>query len=188
MRWQSSKWDEDGQFYLVCGCARRRGCGRFSPEATIMLLGIEIGGTKLQLGIGDGTGRDLAALVRLDVNARQGAAGILEQIENAAAVLIQKYDVERIGIGFGGPVDSAAGTTTKSHQVTGWERFPLSRSCLESLKRPATLGNDCDSAALAEARFGAGRHASSVFYDTLGTGTHCSLVIDGQMHGRRIPP
>ncbi|MBW8884008.1 MAG: ROK family protein, partial [Planctomycetia bacterium] len=83
--------------------------------------------------------------------------------------------------------DSAAGTTTKSHQVTGWERFPLSRWCLESLKRPATLGNDCDSAALAEARFGAGRDASSIFYVTVGTGIGGGLVIDGQLHGRGRP-
>src|SRR5438876_10993148 len=106
-----------------------------------MYLGIEIGGTKLQLGVGDGSGRELAGLVRLDVNPRRGAAGILEQIESAAAGLIQKHDVERIGIGFGGPVDSAAGVTTKSHQVVGWESFPLVRWCRESRGKPAILGN-----------------------------------------------
>src|SRR5207247_11294952 len=131
---------------------------------------IEIGGSKLQLGVGDGGGGELTAVVRLDVNARRGAAGILEQIETAAAGLIQKHDVERIGIGFGGPVDSGAGVVTKSHQVGGWEGFPLVRWCSESLGRPAVLGNDCDSAALAEARHGAGRGAASVLYVTVGAG------------------
>jgi len=42
-----------------------------------MYLGIEIGGSKLQLGVGDGGGGELTAVVRLDVNARRGAAGIL---------------------------------------------------------------------------------------------------------------
>jgi glucokinase len=152
-----------------------------------MYLGIEIGGTKLQLGVGDGSGRELAAVVRLDVESRRGAAGILEQIENAAAGLIQKHHVERIGIGFGGPVDSGAGVTTKSHQVAGWESFPLARWCEDSLGKPTVLGNDCDSAALAEARYGAGRGLGSVFYVTVGTGIGGGLVLDGQMHGRGRP-
>ncbi len=46
-----------------------------------MYLGIEIGGTKLQLGVGDGTSAQLAAWERLDIDAKRGAAGILEQIE-----------------------------------------------------------------------------------------------------------
>ena len=46
-----------------------------------MYLGIEIGGTKLQLGVGSGRDGELAALVRHDVDPRQGAAGILDEIE-----------------------------------------------------------------------------------------------------------
>lgn len=152
-----------------------------------MYLGIEIGGTKLQLGVGDGSDCELAALVRLDVNPRRGAAGILEQIENSASGLIQKHGVQRIGVGFGGPVDSAVGVTTKSHQVAGWESFPLGAWCRESLGKPAVLGNDCDSAALAEARYGAGRDAASVFYVTVGTGIGGGLVVNGQLHGRGRP-
>ena len=40
-----------------------------------MLLGIEIGGTKLQFGIGAGDGPPLAALERLDVQPQHGAEG-----------------------------------------------------------------------------------------------------------------
>ena len=152
-----------------------------------MFLGIEIGGTKLQLGVGDGTSSDLAALVRLDVDPRRKATGILEQIEAAVAGLAQKHRIERIGIGFGGPVDSAAGAVTKSHQVAGWERFPLADWCRDSLGLPAVLGNDCDAASLAEARLGAGRGAASVFYVTVGTGIGGGLVLDDKLHGSGRP-
>lgn len=152
-----------------------------------MYLGIEIGGTKLQLGIGDGRGHELAALVRQDVDARRGAAGILDQIKNNASDLIQKFEVQRIGIGFGGPVNSKSGVVTKSHQVEGWENYPLGRWCLETFSKPAVIGNDCDCAALAEARHGAGRGASIVFYVTVGTGIGGGLVIDGKLHGQGRP-
>jgi glucokinase len=148
-----------------------------------MYLGIEIGGTKLQLGVGAGDGGELAALVRHDVDAHQGAAGILDQIERSATALLQKHAIQRIGFGFGGPVDSVAGTCTKSHQVAGWDEFPLARWCLESLGKPAMIGNDCDVAALAESRIGAGRGAGSVFYVTVGTGIGGGLVLDGKLHG-----
>jgi glucokinase len=152
-----------------------------------MYLGIEIGGTKLQLSVGDASGDKLAAVVRHDVDSRRGAAGILEQIESSAAGLIQKHDIERIGIGFGGPVDSAAGVVTKSHQVSGWNGFPLVRWCQETLGKPAMLGNDCDASALAEARFGAGRGAAVVFYVTVGTGIGGGLVVNGRLHGGGRP-
>ena len=74
-----------------------------------MFLGIEIGGTKLQLGVGPADGREPVALERLTVDPALGAAGILDQIEATAPKLIARHQVSAIGIGFGGPVDSAAG-------------------------------------------------------------------------------
>jgi glucokinase len=152
-----------------------------------MFLGIEIGGTKLQLGVGSGEGGELATIVRHDVDPRRGAAGILEQIERTATALIQKHPIQQIGFGFGGPVDSAEGVATKSHQVAGWDSFPLVRWCLESLGKPAVIGNDCDVAALAEARYGAGRGAGSVFYVTVGTGIGGGLILGGRLHGAGRP-
>jgi len=125
--------------------------------------------------------------VRRDVAAAKGAAGILEQIDAAAAELNQKHDIERIGIGFGGPIDAAAGVTTKSYQVSGWEKFPLARWCQERIGRPVTLANDCDAAAVGEARFGAGLGAGSVFYVTVGTGIGGGLVLGGRLHGAGRP-
>ncbi|MEQ8790205.1 MAG: ROK family protein [Pirellulaceae bacterium] len=152
-----------------------------------MFLGIEIGGTKLQLGVGAGDGKPLVALERRDIDPQRGAAGILEQIETVGAGLLQKHHVSRIGVGFGGPVDAAAGRVQKSHQVEGWENAPLADWCQSALGRPTLIANDCDAAALAEARFGAGRGKSIVFFVTVGTGVGGGLVIDGRLHGRFRP-
>ncbi|HEX3727671.1 MAG TPA: ROK family protein [Pirellulales bacterium] len=146
-----------------------------------MLLGIEIGGTKLQLGVGRGDGK-LEALERFDVQPKLGADGILRQIEAAGRVLIARYNVTAVGVGFGGPVDVADGSVVKSHHVEGWERFPLVEWCRGMLLVPASLQNDCDAAGLAEARWGAGRGAKVVLFVTVGTGIGGGLAIDGQIY------
>lgn len=152
-----------------------------------MFLGIEIGGTKLQLGIGDGRGGELADLVRRDVDRQRGAAGILEQIERCGTELLRQHAIQRIGIGFGGPVNSITGVATKSHQVAGWDNFPLAAWCQDKLGKLTVIGNDCDAAALAEAKCGAGRGATSVFYVTVGTGIGGGLVLNGKLHGAGRP-
>ena len=150
-------------------------------------LGIEIGGTKLQLGVGNADGPPLDELVRLDVIRSEGAAGILSSIEQAGQELCQRHSVEAVGIGFGGPLDASAGIVTCSHQVDGWEQFPLKSWCEEKLSIPAMLENDCNLASLAEARFGAGKGHGRVFYLTVGTGIGGGLVVDGELAGRGRP-
>lgn len=145
-------------------------------------LGIEIGGTKLQLGVGGGDGRPLVALERFDVDPARGAPDILDQIERAGQRLIAAHRVQAIGIGFGGPIDAERGCAVKSHHVQGWDAFPLVNWCHTAFSLPASIGNDCDVAGLAEARFGAGRGASPVFFVTVGTGIGGGLIVDGQIY------
>ena len=147
-----------------------------------MFLGIEIGGTKLQLGVGAGDGSPLVALTRHDVDVEAGAEGILGQIHAASLPLISQHEITAVGFGFGGPVDTIAGRAIKSHQVAGWDDFPLAQWCQKTLRLPAVVGNDCDVAALAEARFGAGRGLDPVFYVTVGTGVGGGLVIAGRIY------
>src|SRR5947209_1973568 len=151
-----------------------------------MFLGIEIGGTKLQLGVGPGDGA-LAGLWRGGVDLAAGADGIRRQIIAAVPELLARSGLERaalcgVGIGFGGPVDDATRGVLKSHQVGGWEGFPLAAWAEDALGLPAALGNDADVAGLAEALFGAGKGLSPVFYMTIGSGIGGGLVIDGEVY------
>jgi len=152
-----------------------------------MILGIEIGGTKLQLGVGNGDNAQFEAFERYDVIPDQGAEGILQQIRNSAQGLMQRFDIQRVGFGFGGPVDGTTGRVITSHQIDGWSGIPLVDWVQQNLNMPAVLGNDCDCAALAEARFGAGKGHRTVFYVTVGTGVGGGLVIDGRVHGTHRP-
>lgn len=147
-----------------------------------MLLGIEIGGTKLQFGVGPGDGTLVGGVLRLNVDRAAGAAGIREQIEAAGRELIARHGVTAVGIGFGGPVDAAGGRTITSHQIAGWDDFPLVDWCRQTLGVPCSLGNDADLAALAEARYGAGRGLDPVFYVTVGTGIGGGFVQAGRLY------
>lgn len=152
-----------------------------------LLLGIEIGGTKLQLGLGPGDG-SLIDLERRRVEPEKGAAGIRAQIEEATALLLERNHagprgVAAVGIGFGGPVDSDRGVVTVSNQIDGWAEFPLAdwaRRTLGSLR--TVLHNDADTAALGEARFGAGAGCNPVLYVTIGSGIGGGLVVDGRIY------
>ena len=137
-----------------------------------MYIGVEIGGSKLQLGVGLGDGV-LRGLWRETVDVKAGPEGIREQITRGIPELLEKAGIERssvkaIAIGFGGPVDDRTRTVIKSHQVTGWDNFPLAGWAAEALGRPAFLANDADAAALAEALFGAGQGANqAVFFQSV---------------------
>lgn len=149
-----------------------------------MYLGIEIGGTKLQLGVGPGDGT-LVALERCEIEPALGAEGIRAQIAKLGPMLVQRHGVRRVGIGFGGPVDTATGHTLKSHQIDGWDDFSLVFWTHQTLGVPTLIGNDADVAALAEARFGAGRGRNPVFYVTVGSGVGGGLIIDGHIYRGR---
>jgi glucokinase len=151
-----------------------------------MYLGIEIGGTKLQLGLGPGDGL-LTGRWRGTVDVAAGADGIRRQITAAVPELLAQAGIEHtqikgVGIGFGGPVDDATRTVIKSHQIAGWDGFPLASWIEEMLGWPVVLGNDADVAGLAEALFGAGKGLSPIFYITIGSGIGGGLIIDGEIY------
>lgn len=152
-----------------------------------MYLGIEIGGTKLQLGVGTGDGSEFVAFERRNVDIAKGGQGIRDQIREVGRELVAKHNIQRAAYGFGGPIFGSRGIVQTSHQVPGWDNFPLSAWTETELGIPTRLGNDCDVAALAESCFGAGRDAHSVFYVTVGTGIGGGLVFDRKIHGTDRP-
>ena len=149
-------------------------------------LGIEIGGTKLQLVAGD----DSAAIldrVRLDVDPAQGGAGIRSQIAAALPELVAKWSPLAIGVGFGGPVDWRTGSIARSHQIEGWSEFDLATWLHDMTRLAVRVDNDANVAALGEATLGAGAGCDPVFYVTLGSGVGGGCVVGGRIYHGAIP-
>lgn len=151
-----------------------------------MKLAIEIGGTKLQLALGVGDGR-LVGHWRGAIAPADGAAGIRRQIVAGYHQLnrnagVPSKAIRACGVGFGGPVDDVRGRTVKSHQVDGWDDFPLAEWIQSELGMPAVIGNDADVAGLGEALFGAGRGTSPLFYVTIGSGIGGGLILNERIY------
>lgn len=150
-----------------------------------MFVGIEIGGTKLQLGLGRGDGT-LLATWRGSVDPAAGGDGIRRQIvaafpELLGYAMLDPADVTAVGVGFGGPTEDDSQTVITSHQIAGWDHFPLAAWLRDQFGRPTVICNDADVAGLGEALYGAGRGLSPVFYITVGTGVGGGLIIDGKI-------
>lgn len=150
-----------------------------------MILGVEIGGTKLQVVLGDEAGK-IGERRKLAVDPSKGAAGIRQQIEKAVAELTQGRRILRAGVGFGGPVDWKTGRICVSHHVEGWSEFDMAGWLSQVTGAPVVVENDGNVAALGEALRGAGVGFNPVFYVTLGSGVGGGLVVDGRVyHGAK---
>jgi glucokinase len=151
-----------------------------------MILGIEIGGTKLQLVLGDKSAR-IQERRRYVVQRTEGAAGIRRQIENAIGELARYGKPEIVGVGFGGPVDWKTGKISRSHHIEGWSGYDLGEWLQSLTKAQVYVDNDANVAALGEALHGAGVGFDPAFYVTLGSGVGGGLVAGGEIYHGATP-
>ena len=151
-----------------------------------LALGIEIGGTKIQVGIGSPNGNLLPdGILRWMVRRELGAEGIRnELISMVEEILEAKHhklsNIRKIGIGLGGIVDTKSGVILRSYQIDGWDKFPLKEWAREQWGKPVFIQNDASVAGLAEALHGSGRGHSRIFYMTLGSGVGGGWIVDGE--------
>ena len=161
--------------------------GQNGQAARSLSIGIEIGGTKTQVGIGTSDGRLLpGGILRRQVIREDGADGILDNLRSMVAELLtannlKLSDIHKIGIGFGGPLDSARGVILQSFQIAGWTNFPLKKWVERQWRKPVFLENDASTAGLAEYVAGNGRGCSRLFYITIGSGVGGGWVVDGRI-------
>ncbi|MBC8161007.1 MAG: ROK family protein, partial [Roseiflexaceae bacterium] len=152
------------------------------------ILGLDIGGTKTAVLLGDSTGavharRQFASPLHL------GPHGMIGQIVAEARELLVGRAIAAVGVSIGGPMDSAAGRILGPPHLPGWEDVPL-RAMLEAqLRVPVFVEHDARAGALAEWRFGSGRapdgsQVDNLIFLTLGTGIGAGIISGGMLlHG-----
>jgi glucokinase len=151
-----------------------------------LFLGVDIGGTKIALGLVDGSGNILTHSRRPMLANGTAEAG-LQAVANAidamfAEAKTNEQEIQAIGICAPGPLDPVAGVVLNPPNVTCWRNFPLAARIAEKYKIPVKVDNDANAAALAETRWGAAQGYRYVFYATVGTGIGSGIVLDGKIY------
>jgi glucokinase len=147
-----------------------------------MIGAVDIGGTKIAVGVVDDGGRVLArAETPTDAHDyANGLAAILRMLGETA--LAAGTSVSGIGIGATGPVDPIGGVFGDVDFLPGWRGKNLVRDLEQNFSVRVAMENDGDAAALAEAGWGAGRNRTRLIYVTVGTGIGGGIILDGKLY------
>lgn len=150
------------------------------------VLGVDIGGTKVAVGVLDQEGKILAQGRKPMVANGSPEAG-LDAVTSAIDFMLSSspIQVESIGICAPGPLDPKSGIVLNPPNVPCWRNFPLAEKVSAKYSVPVKVDNDANAAALAETLWGAARGFRYVFYATIGTGIGTGIVFDGAIyHGK----
>ncbi len=146
-------------------------------------LGVDLGGTKIALGVVDRAGTVLDAQrlpTRAERPAREVIADIITSVNDRWADRLPKD--RPLGIGVAGQVDER-GTVLFGPNLH-WNNVPLGRELTRGLGRPVAVLNDVQAATVGEWSYGAGREASDLVCMFVGTGVGGGIVADGRLrHG-----
>lgn len=160
-----------------------------SGGADPLLMGVELGGTKINCILGYGPNRILAQ-ERVDTTTPEQSLGAVEAI--LAGWQRTHAGIRSLGIASFGPIDidplsESFGTILQTTKA-GWEGAQVAARLSGSTGLPIRLDTDVNGAALAEGRWGAAREARHWAYITVGTGIGVGIMSDrkpvyGSSHG-----
>lgn len=142
-----------------------------------MLIGIDIGGTKCAVTLGDRQGNILKKIRFATTDCKQTVAEILKSAKELAA----GQSVAAAGISCGGPLDEEKGLILSPPNLPDWDGVPIVQLVSDALGVPAFLQNDANACALAEHRWGAGKGTRHMAFLTFGTGLGAGIIVDGKL-------
>lgn len=161
------------------------------------LLGIDIGGTKCAAVLAKCTlAQELicgSIVDRIEFPTKaleREPDEILEELASSIEKMysrnfISAYDVAKIGISCGGPLDSKKGIIKSPPNLPGWDNVHIKDFFEKRFFVPVWLHNDANACAMAEYRFGAGRGYDNIIFLTFGTGMGAGLILNGRLYTGR---
>jgi glucokinase len=146
-------------------------------------LGLDIGGTKCSVVVGDAS-FSILRKIGFDTNTERGWKAILSEFTSHIKSLLgeDNYNLKRIGISCGGPLDSKKGIICSPPNLPGWDNVPITRLLSDEFGVETALQNDANACALAEWLMGAGKGTSNMIFLTFGTGMGGGLILNGRLY------
>ena len=163
-----------------------------AAEQAGLVVGVDVGGTKVAAGLVDATGKILFQS-RTPMVANDGATGGLAAVTSAIDSVSNKATstpgapqlIQSIGICCPGPLDPKTGTILNPPNLPCWRNYPLAAELARIYRVRVKVDNDANAAGLAESMWGAGRGYRNVFYATLGTGIGTAILFGGRLYEGR---
>ena len=148
-----------------------------------MIGAVDIGGTKIAVGIIDGDGQLLARL-ESPTDADRGYPEALRRMVEMLRATAESANTSISGIGIGstGPVYPLTGEIGDVNFFPHWKGENPVRDLSRIFQVRVAMENDADAAALGEAGWGAGKNKSRLIYVTVGTGIGTGLILDGDVY------
>lgn len=143
-------------------------------------IGIDLGGTKIGLGMVDDDGR-LLELVRYKTDTGGGYKAVTGQMVEGVQRLgaAHPYKLSGIGIGVAGQVDPVSGAVIFGPNLD-WHDVPLREDIEKGCAIPVAVTNDVRAAMWGEWLFGAGRGEKDLLCVFVGTGIGGGIVSGGK--------
>jgi fructokinase len=150
-----------------------------------MLGGVELGGTKVVCVVGTSPDDVLAAC---SIHTADPESTLAQAVRFFEQLAVEHGPVDAVGVATFGPVELRPGHPRYGHVTTtpkpGWSWVDVAGVFRSKLRIPVGIDTDVGGAALAEARWGAGRDCTSLVYLTVGTGIGAGVLVDGALvHG-----
>jgi glucokinase len=142
------------------------------------VIAVDLGGTKLLVGVVDSDGVVVRRTVRPTTVASEEE--LLAELEAAVGEFVDG-EIGAIGVGIPSTIDQRAGRAVSSVNVPLTD-VDLRARLSDRFGLVAAIENDANAAALAEHRYGAGRGSNHMIMLTLGTGIGGGLILDGRLY------
>ncbi|GAB3438833.1 ROK family glucokinase [Streptomonospora sediminis] len=162
--------------------ASTRGSARINHRG--LVIGVDIGGSKVAAGVVTPGGRILAR-ERAETPDRSKSPKVVEDtITEVVTALRRDFPVRAVGVGAAGFVDEQRAAVLFAPHLS-WRSEPLREALRSRLHLPVVVENDANASAWAETRVGAGRGAADTVVVNLGTGIGGAVIIGGGLYRGR---
>jgi glucokinase len=148
-------------------------------------IGVDIGGTKINIGLIDGSGQILS-MKTIPTSPKIGYRAIVSNVVEQVRTMLDRAEldltqVNSLGVGVPGTVNSKAGIVVYAPNLD-WREVPIAKALRDEFALPLSIGQDTHAAVWAEFLFGAGVGCENLVCLTVGTGIGSGLVINKRLY------
>ncbi len=149
----------------------------------MQLLGVDIGGTKIETALVDG--REIVREYSCPTPAGLSREEVVKEVIRAIRE-VHSPGIAGIGIGVPGLVDLETGEVLDVVNIPSWERLPLKHWLEAEFHKPVFVNNDANCFALGEKHFGKGQAFRNFVGIVIGTGLGGGIVINDHLYPGRF--